>query len=106
VCFPHCLVITSSLVYPGPFGYPLNVNEWIRFIHLVICVLCLWFCRTEFIYDFEETHHMAGILKLVQWTLLCFMADKLLLSSFKDTCKASGPDPGSSSSSPDIWLLG
>lgn len=25
----------------------------------------------NFIYDFEETHHMAGIIKRVLWTLFC-----------------------------------
>ena len=45
-----------------------------RFVFLVL---------QNFIYDFEETHHMAGIIKLILWTLLCFMTDKLSLSSFK-----------------------
>lgn len=49
---------------------------------------------------------MAGIIKLVLWIVLCFMPDKLSLSAFKGTCKASVPDSGLSSSSPDIWLLG
>lgn len=49
---------------------------------------------------------MAGVVKACPVDAAVFHARKAFIVLFRDTCRASGPDPGPSSCGPDIWLVG